>query len=183
MPSSEHPDALKLAKFWMEAGQANWFGGGSAFDEECAGFTALYEQARSGACDEWQATAVGSFALIVLLDQLPRNIYRGLAVQYATDDAALAAANAAVAAGHDQAFPMPYKNFVYLPYQHAEDFSAQERGLDLYRQAGDQDAYYWALLHADVIRRFGRFPHRNALLGRETTAEEAHYLATGGFGA
>ena len=183
MRSSEHPDALKFAKFWMEAGAAKWFGGGPAFDDECGGFAALYDRACAGGCEDWQATALGSFALIVLLDQLPRNIFRGSAAQYESDGAALAVADAAVAAGHDQAFPMPYKNFVYLPYQHAEDFAAQERGLALYRQAGSQDAYYWALVHADVIRRFGRFPHRNALLGRDTTPEEAHYLATGGFGA
>lgn len=183
MLSTEHPDALKLAKFWMEAGFAKWFGGGDAFDAECAAFTPHYEIAKAGGCDDWQATALGSFALIVLLDQIPRNTLRGSAAQYAADDKALAVADAAVAAGHDQAFPMPYKNFVYLPYQHAEDLAVQERGLDLYRQAGDKEAYYWALLHADVIRRFGRFPHRNAMLGRDTTAAEQQYLDTGGFKA
>ncbi len=74
------------------------------------------------------------------------------------------------------------KNFLYLPYQHAEDLAAQDRGLDLYRAAGDREAYWWALLHHDAIRRFGRFPHRNRVLGRQTTAAEADYLATGGFG-
>ena len=88
-----------------------------------------------------------------------------------------------MAAGHDRAYPMPLKNFVYLPYQHAEDMAAQERGLDLYRAARNQEAYYWALVHADAIRRFGRFPHRNALLGRDTTPQERAYLESGGFGA
>ena len=87
-----------------------------------------------------------------------------------------------MAAGHDRAFPWPARSFFYLPFEHAEDMGAQEEGLDLYRQ-GPQDSYYWALVHADAIRRFGRFPHRNLVLGRETTAEEAAYLASGGFGA
>ncbi|MEM9224802.1 MAG: DUF924 family protein, partial [Pseudomonadota bacterium] len=92
-------------------------------------------------------------------------------------------ADAAVEAGHDRAFPMPLRFFFYLPYEHAEDVALQQRCLDLVRPLKNRELYYWALVHADAIYRFGRFPHRNALLGRETTAAEKVYLESGGFGA
>lgn len=182
MDSAEDEDALALADFWLRAGPTRWFATDADFDGACRAWLPLWERARGGGCEDWQATAAGSFALIVLFDQIPRNALRGTAEQYATDRQALAAAGRAVAAGHDRSQAMPAKNLFYLPFQHAEDWAAQERGLDLYRAAGNQDAYYWALVHADAIRRFGRFPHRNPLLGRETTAAEAAYLQSGGFG-
>ena len=183
MTGYEDHEALALLDFWLSAGPRRWFERSDAFDAECAAWRATWERARNGACDHWGTTAAGSLALIILLDQIPRNILRGDRTQFATDPMALAQADRAVAAGHDRAYPMPLKNFFYLPYQHAEDRAAQERGLDLYRAAGERDAYYWALVHADAIRRFGRFPHRNGLLDRETTAVERAYLESGGFGA
>jgi len=183
MTTFEDSDALALLDFWLGAGPARWFARSDAFDAACARFVPLWERARDGALAHWSRTASGSLALLVLLDQIPRNVFRGTRRQFETDPAALAEADRAVEAGHDRAYPMPIRNFFYLPYQHAEDMAAQDRGLDLYRRAGDQEAYYWALVHADAIRRFGRFPHRNALLGRETTEAEGAYLASGGFGA
>lgn len=182
MPSHESEEALAFLDFWLKAGPDRWFATDDGFDEACSRWVSLWERARAGECDGWMATAAGSLARILVLDQIPRNAFRGSPAQFATDALALEAADAAVAAGHDKAFPMPVKNFLYLPYQHAEDLAAQDRGLDLYRAAGDREAYWWALLHHDAIRRFGRFPHRNRVLGRQTTAAEAEYLATGGFG-
>ncbi len=182
MPSNESDEALAFLDFWLKAGPDSWFTPGEMFDEACRRWLPLWERARAGECDAWAETAAGSLARIIALDQIPRNVFRGSPEQFATDGQALAAADEAVAAGHDKAFAMPVKNFMYLPFQHAEDLAAQDRGLDLYRAAGDKDAYWWALLHHDAIRRFGRFPHRNRTLGRQTTAAEADYLASGGFG-
>ncbi|MCF3932184.1 DUF924 family protein [Acuticoccus sp. M5D2P5] len=181
MDSVEHREALDLVHFWLRAGPVRWFDRNDGFDEACRGWVNTWERACKGYCDDWARTATGSLALIILFDQIPRNSFRGLADQFASDDKALAAADAAVAAGHDRSQVMPVQNFFYLPYQHAEDLAAQERGLDLYRVAGDQNAYFYALVHADAIRRFGRFPHRNPILGRESTAEEIAYMESGGF--
>lgn len=180
---AEDGRALALLAFWIDAGPARWFARSDEFDTACCDYIALWEEARAGALDGWMATAAGSLARIILLDQIPRNAFRGEARQFATDALALAAARAAVTAGYDRTQPWPARNFYYLPFQHAEDMTAQDEGLDLYRPSADQETYYYALVHADVIRRFGRFPHRNALLGRETTEAERHYLDTGGFGA
>lgn len=181
--SLETDEALGFLRFWLSAGYDSWFKRSDAFDGECAGYLALWERAAAGACDAWARTAAGSLALVVLLDQIPRNCFRGTARQFHTDAKALAIAEAAIAAGHDAAYPMPARMFYYMPFEHAEDLAAQERCLDLLRPLGNQDAYYWALVHADAIRRFGRFPHRNAMLGRETTPAEQAYLDSGGFGA
>ena len=183
VPGAEPSEVLELLAFWLPAGYSRWFSSSEEFDGACARYTALWERAAGGGCDGWMATAAGSLALVILLDQIPRNALRGSARQFETDGKALAVAERAIAAGYDKAYPMPARMFFYLPFEHAEDMAAQERGLDLMRPLGDQDIYYWALVHADAIRRFGRFPHRNAMLGRETTAAEAAYLASGGFGA
>ncbi|MEM0908348.1 MAG: DUF924 family protein [Pseudomonadota bacterium] len=180
--SVEDPEALRFLAFWFSAGPAKWFSRNNEFDASCRGYVALWERARDGGCDAWAQTAAGSLARIILLDQIPRNIFRDSPKQYSTDDLALSAAYAAIDAGHDVTQTLPCRNFYYLPLEHAEDLAAQERCLDLLRPLGDKEFYYWALVHADAIRRFGRFPHRNAMLGRETTEAEAAYLASGGFG-
>ena len=117
----------------------------------------------------------------MLLDQFPRNMFRGSARSFATDRQALAIAKASIARGFDQAMPMPQRQFFYLPLMHSEERADQERCVTLYRALGDADLLKWAELHADIIRRFGRFPHRNALLGRSTTPEEQAFLDEGGF--
>lgn len=183
MTSHEDPRALEMCAFWLKAGPAQWFATSDDFDAACRERLALWEEAAAGGLTHWQETAAGAFAYIVLTDQIPRNVFRGTARQYETDAMALAAARRAVKAGHDKAQGMPARNFYYLPFQHAEDLAAQEEGLDLYRAAGDREVYYFALIHHDAIRRFGRFPHRNALFGRETTEAERAYLETGGFAA
>jgi uncharacterized protein (DUF924 family) len=120
-------------------------------------------------------------ALILLLDQIPRNIYRGTAHAFATDPLAQAIADRAVSAGHDSATAMPLRVFFYLPFEHAEDFAQQARCVALMEATGDEGYAKYARVHRDIIARFGRFPHRNAALGRVTTAEEQQFLDAGGF--
>jgi len=175
------PDALALLGFWWEAGTDLWFDGGDAFDAACGAHLALHERAAAGALDGWAAEPAGALARVLLLDQLPRNMFRGTPRAFATDAAALAAARAMVRRGFDRAFPLAARQFCYMPFQHAEDLAAQEEGLDLFRGLGDEHAYFYMFLHHDAVRRFGRLPHRNAILGRETTPAEAVYLASGGF--
>ena len=181
MSSVEDRTALELLDFWVGAGPERWFTRSDAFDTACETYVELWERAKGGGCDAWAATAAGNLALIVLLDQIPRNVFRGEARQYTTDTAALGWARFAVERGHDLSQGWPVRNFFYLPFQHAEDMEAQDEGLALYRRSGQQEFYYYQLVHADAIRRFGRFPHRNAMLGRDTTEAERAYLDSGGF--
>ncbi|MEW5425051.1 DUF924 family protein [Amorphus sp. 3PC139-8] len=174
-------DALALLDFWWTAGPAAWFSADPEFDDACRRFRELQKRAATGELDGWAVTAPGALALLLLLDQLPRNLYRDTAGAFATDPKALAIAETALARGFDRAYPMPAKGFFYLPFMHAEDLSAQERSLDLYRVTGDQTTYFYALVHYDAVRRFGRFPHRNRVLGRTTSEAERAYLDTGGF--
>jgi uncharacterized protein (DUF924 family) len=170
-----------VVDWWSTAGYERWFGKDDAFDARfTARFAAAHEEAASGALDHWAATAEGALALVILLDQYPRNAFRGTARQFATDARALALAEAAIAAGHDHALPPDLRLFLYLPMEHAEDLALQERAVALIAPLGEEVARY-AEIHRDVIARFGRFPHRNAVLGRETTAAEQAFLDAGGF--
>jgi uncharacterized protein (DUF924 family) len=175
------PAALDVLDFWWRAGEARWFSGEPAFDDDCRHFLAVHEAAARGALAGWVEEPAGALALVLLLDQFPRNLHRGTPRAFATDEAALAVAEGAVGRGFDRAFPAPARQFLYLPFMHAENLAAQERSLDLYRALGWREAYFYALTHHDAIRRFGRFPHRNAILGRATTPAEEAYLASGGF--
>jgi uncharacterized protein (DUF924 family) len=130
--------------------------------------------------DAWLDTASGALALLLLLDQVPRNALRGTAHMFATDPLARRFARQAVAAGRDREVDPELRLFVYLPFEHSEDLADQERAVELIRPLGPLYERY-AVEHRDVIRRFGRFPHRNAVLGRETTADEQAFLDGGGF--
>lgn len=174
-------DAHRVLGFWTEAGPDRWFAKNDAFDTSCRSFEALHHRAARGELSDWESTAEGALALLLLLDQIPRNIFRGSAHAFATDGLALAIARRAVAAGHDLAVEMPLRTFFYLPFEHAEDLDAQRSAVALFEAAGDEGYTRYARIHLDVIERFGRFPHRNAALGRATTAEEAAFLAAGGF--
>jgi uncharacterized protein (DUF924 family) len=168
--------------FWREAGPDKWFAKDAAFDRDIAlGFMRAHDLAARGALDHWKAEPEGALALVILLDQVPRNVFRGSARAFATDRKALDTAKQAVLAGFDQGFAPADRQFFYLPFMHAESLADQELGLALYQTLGDEKALHYAEIHRDAIARFGRFPHRNAVLGRETTAEEAEYLANGGF--
>jgi uncharacterized protein (DUF924 family) len=133
-----------------------------------------------GRLSSWEATADGALALILLLDQFSRNLHRGDARAFAQDDAGRAIAERAIARGFDQTFPVPARRFFYLPFMHAEDMAAQERCLALCREADDEEGVRYAEAHKAIIARFGRFPNRNAALGRETTAAEQAFLDEGG---
>ncbi len=177
-------DPLDILSFWWAAGPPKWFMRDDAFDAEIRDrFLPAHDAAASGALDGWAISPHGALALVILLDQFPRNLFRGTARAFATDGKSLEIAEAALDKGFDRAFPSPARHFFYLPLEHAEDMKMQERSVDLFRATGDQDGYLYALIHLDVIRRFGRFPHRNAVLGRATTEAEQAYLDSGGFSA
>jgi uncharacterized protein (DUF924 family) len=167
--------------FWRAAGPDKWFTKDAAFDAEIATkFLATYEAAAAGAL-AWDATPEGALALLIVLDQFPRNIFRGTARAFAADPLAREVAVRAIDRGFDQHVAVPERSFFYLPFEHSETLADQERCIALNRASGDADALKWAEIHADIIRRFGRFPHRNAVLGRTTTAEEQAFLDGGGF--
>ncbi len=167
--------------FWRDAGPQRWFRKDDAFDDAFrARFLGAHEQAAAGALDDWAATADGALALLILLDQFPRNAFRGTARMFATDAQALRVARTALAAGFDQQTATDLRNFFYLPFMHAESLPEQDRAVELTRALGDDSAEA-ALTHRQIIERFGRFPHRNALLGRATTPMEQRFLDDGGF--
>lgn len=171
-----------ILDFWREAGPKAWFAKKDAFDNTIrTRFEPLHHAAARGELNAWEETADGALALLILLDQFPRNLYRGSAHQFATDPLARAIAGRAVARGFDRAFEKDLRAFFYLPYEHAEDREAQAESIALYEAMGDPELTKWAKLHADIIARFGRFPHRNACLGRQTTPEESEFLSNGGF--
>ena len=171
-----------VVAFWTEAGPDKWFKRDDAFDQDIrARFLATHEAAAQGKLADWDASAEGALALLILLDQFPRNMFRGTARAFATDPLARDVATRAIDKGFDRAVARKMQNFFYLPFQHSEALADQERSLALYRATGDADNIKWAEIHADIIRKFGRFPHRNAMLGRQTTAEEQAFLDSGGF--
>lgn len=182
---TEQPiSSLDVLDFWWQAGAAKWFAKDDKFDKRCRErFLAAIEDAMAGRLDHWMESADGALALLVLLDQMTRNVFRGSADAFKADRKALAVAEAALERGFDRAFPPDVRGFFYLPFEHSEDMAHQERSVDLFRALGEKEVYHYALIHMDVIRRFGRFPHRNKVLGRETTPEEQRYLEDGGFSA
>jgi uncharacterized protein (DUF924 family) len=172
----------QVLAFWREAGRERWFAADAAFDAAIRErFLGLHEAASQGLLAAWEDTADGALALLIVLDQFPRNMFRGTARAFASDMQARAVAARALARGFDLRFANPERRFFYLPYMHSEDMDDQQRCLSLCAAAGDREGVDYAVIHADIIRRFGRFPHRNAALGRPTTPEEAAFLADGGF--
>jgi uncharacterized protein (DUF924 family) len=176
------PAPADVVTFWRDAGPDRWFEKDVAFDNEIRRrFLKTHEAAAAGKLAAWEASAEASLALLILLDQFPRNMFRGQARAFATDPLARAIAAGALIRGFDSQVPPELRSFFYLPFEHSEDLADQQRGLALYKAAGDADDLKWAQLHADIIRRFGRFPHRNAVLGRVSTPEEQAFLDEGGF--
>jgi uncharacterized protein (DUF924 family) len=174
--------ASDVVGFWLEAGYDKWFNQNDAFDAEIGRrFRATHEAAARGELTEWERTAGGALALLILLDQFPRNMFRGLARTYATDRQARAVADRAIAQGFDTAVDPSCRGFFYLPFMHSEERVDLDRCERLYEAAGDEDGLKYARHHRDIVARFGRFPHRNAMLGRATTAEEQAFLDAGGF--
>jgi uncharacterized protein (DUF924 family) len=173
--------AAAVVQFWRDAGPARWFAKDAAFDRAFRErFHDLHFAAAARRCDAWVATAEGALALLLLLDQYPRNSFRGTGHMYATDPLARMFCRQALDAGLDRQVPQDLRLFFYLPLSHSEDMPDQQRALALNRALGEPFASH-AQGHLDIVARFGRFPHRNAMLGRETTAAEQAFLAEGGF--
>jgi uncharacterized protein (DUF924 family) len=172
----------EIVAFWQAAGADKWFGKDDAFDAAIRErFLPTYEAAAAGRLGAWERTPEGALALLIVLDQFPRNLFRGSARIYAADPMAREAAERALARGFDHRVDPSLRTFFYLPFMHSEALADQERCVALYRAVGDADNLRYAEDHADIIRRFGRFPHRNEVLGRTTTPEEQAFLAAGGF--
>ncbi len=177
--------ARRVLDFWLdEIGEAGWYAGGAAIDSRCRDFAPLWDEARDGAHGLWLTDAEGALAYLILTDQLPRNMFRGKPDSFATDPMARAAAAGAIDKGFDLATPLPQRQFFYLPLEHSEDPADQARAVALIGERMDSPA---SLLHARahqaIIARFGRFPTRNAVLGRTDTAAESAWLAAGAYGA
>jgi uncharacterized protein (DUF924 family) len=175
-----HPN--DVLGFWRNAGPERWFKKSAAFDEAIRlKFEPVHHAAARGEYDGWSAAPQSALALLILLDQFPRNLYRNSGHAFATDSKARAISRAAIEAGFDRLVELDLRNFFYLPFEHSEDLADQDYGLALCAEAADADNLKWAGLHRDIILRFGRFPHRNAALGRKTTEEEQAFLDEGGF--
>jgi len=183
--------ARAVLDFWFgpepHVTRETWFRKDDAFDAQIRErFGEDVAAALAGAYGDWCTTARGALARVLLLDQFTRNIHRGTPLAFAGDAAALATAQDAVERGFDRSLGAYERWFLYLPFEHSEDAAMQERSLELFgalsRDTGDRGALEWAEKHAAVIRRFGRYPHRNAILGRESTPEEREYLAQPGAG-
>ncbi|AEE67098.1 Uncharacterized protein conserved in bacteria [Bordetella pertussis] len=175
------PDAATVLAFWREAGPARWYAKDEQFDRTFTmRFEAAHMAAARGELMAWSASAEGVLALLILLDQFPRNAYRGTGHMFATDGLARQICEQAIAAGLDRQGPEDLRQFYYMPLEHAEDLAAQEQCVSLMAPL-HAETLRWAEIHRDIIARFGRFPHRNTVLGRATTAEEQQFLDQGGF--
>lgn len=180
-------DPIEILDFWLgEVGPDGWYAGGDALDADIRDrFLDVWQAARDGGLDHWVDGTVGTLAYLILCDQLSRNMHRGQADAFATDAQALAAARQAVAEGWDMGAPEPERQFFYMPFEHSENAEDQARAVELLteRVADDPDMALHARAHQAVISRFGRFPTRNAALGRTSSPDEIAYLDAGGYGA
>ncbi|ALO39411.1 DUF924 family protein [Alcaligenes nematophilus] len=175
------PNPQAVIDFWVESGPEKWFRKSDDFDREFRErFLDWHERAAKGELDDWAQTAEGAYALLILLDQFPRNSFRNTTRMYATDEKGLAIAKEMVAKGLDKQIPVERRVFCYLPYSHAENLADQQEAVRLNQEIGRPWLDH-AEEHLDVVERFGRFPHRNSILGRTTTAEEQKFLEAGGF--
>lgn len=184
MPA-DAPDYQNVLDFWFGApgsvsygkSRAEWFKKSDDFDALIRRrFLATYEAAAVGQLVHWHDSPLTLLALIIVLDQFPRNLFRDSPRAFATDAMALQAARSMVAAGWDRRLNVVERQFCYLPFEHAEDLGAQQTCLQLFGALGNADLLLWAQRHYDIIARFGRFPHRNAVLGRASTAQELAFL-------
>jgi uncharacterized protein (DUF924 family) len=172
----------EILAFWREAGHDRWYKKDDAFDAEVRRrYLGLWHEAAAGGLSTWEASDDGALALTIVLDQFPRNMFRGDARTHASDTMAREVAGRAIARGADANIDPALLEFLYMPFMHSENLSDQLRCVELFRKAGNAENLGYAERHADIIRRFGRFPHRNRLLGRATTPEEQAFLDAGGF--
>jgi uncharacterized protein (DUF924 family) len=176
--SDGEASAADIVAFWRAVGPDRWFEKDETLDAEIRRrFLRLHEAAAGGKLVAWEQAAEGALALLILLDQFPRNMFRGSAKAFATDPLACAVAERAIEQGHNMEVPDERRVFFYLPFEHAEDLALQDRCCELVRERCNLGEYVdYAERHRAVIARFGRFPHRNAVLGRPSTMEEIAYL-------
>lgn len=171
-----------VTDFWEKAGEARWFVKDAAFDGRLRVlFGGALERARLGEFDRWGDTPEGALGLVLLLDQVSRNISRGSPLAFAADARALRMAREWVSRGYHQILRPPQARWLIMPFEHAEDLDAQRRGVALFQTMGLSEMAHWAQVHLDIIAKFGRFPHRNMVLGRVSTPKELAFLRAGGF--
>ncbi len=170
-----------VVDFWLEAGPRLWFAKDPDFDRRFRErFLSSHEAAARELLSSWLDGARGALGLCLLLDQFPRNAFRDTPRMYATDELARRVADLAIEAGHDCAVPAELALFMYLPFAHSENLADQDRSVELTRRLGSHNLEH-AKGHREIVRRFGRFPHRNPILGRSMTPEEQEFLDSGGF--
>lgn len=174
------PEAI--INFWRQAGPDRWFAKNDAFDAEIRQqFMAVWENAGSGKLSGWQKTDKGLLALVLVLDQFPSNMFRNDPRAFSSDAQARKIARRALETGADMRTERALRGFFYLPFEHCEQADDQALSIALFLRLGEKEMLHYAELHADIIRRFGRFPHRNAILGRQNTPQEQAFLDEGGF--
>lgn len=175
-------NAAAVVSFWRDAGPDKWWDKDDAFDHLVRSrFLPLHETAARGELAEWEASAEGALALVLLLDQFPRNMFRGSPHAFATDPLAQAVAERAIARGFDAETDEAMRMFFYMPFMHSEILDHQHRCVALMAAMADSGLGKFAAIHRDIIAKFGRFPHRNRALGRLTTMAEQEFLDAGGF--
>ena len=180
--ATTHMTPQIILDFWAGLDEKLYFTRDDGLDAEMADrFSAALTDACNGVFDGWAAYPDGALALTVLLDQFSRNIHRATPKAFAADEKARSIASLAIEKGFDTQVPADQRRWFYMPYMHSEVLSDQERSIELFTAAGLEANVPYAIEHADIIRRFGRFPHRNAILGRSSTKEEIDFLENGGF--
>jgi uncharacterized protein (DUF924 family) len=171
-----------ILAFWREAGSERWYNKDGAFDDDVRRrYFGLWQAAAAGELSSWEAGDDGALALTIVLDQFPRNMFRGDVRTYATDALARQVASGAIARGADARIDPGLLEFLYMPFMHSEHLPDQLRCIELFSKTSNTEQQKYAAHHADIVRRFGRFPHRNQILGRVTTTEEQAFLDEGGF--
>ena len=177
-----HVAPADILAFWRDAGPKRWYTPDEAFDAEVRRrFLGLWQRAAAGELASWQGSDDGALALVIVLDQFPRNLFRDDIRTYASDPLAREVAHRAIDRGVDARIDPALREFLYLPFMHSEHLPDQQRCVALFERSGNTDNLKYARDHADIVRRFGRFPHRNRILGRATTPEEQAFLDAGGF--
>ena len=172
----------EILAFWRAAGRERWYERDDTFDADVRSrFLELWRKAVAGELSSWETTDEGALALVIILDQFPRNMFRGDIRTYSSDALAREVAGRAIAGGADIRVEPALLEFLYMPFMHSEHLADQLRCVELFGKSGQTDNLKYAEDHADIIRRFGRFPHRNRILGRSTTPEEQAFLDGGGF--
>ncbi|HWK87919.1 MAG TPA: DUF924 family protein [Xanthobacteraceae bacterium] len=173
----------QVVSFWKKAGPKRWFKKDPAFDQKIReAFLVTHQAAAMEKLSAWEESAEGALALLLLLDQFPRNMFRGTTRAFDNDPQARAIARRAIKQGFDKKVPAEFQMFFYLPFEHSEELADQEACVKYVKAMKNKDLLHWAKIHHDIIKRFGRFPHRNEILNRRSTPEEVAFLEQGGFG-